>query len=89
MSINSPAAEPAGHRGIGLLIEALGKERFEVGTSEAIDAAQLLVILSQSETEPMEPAQLCARLRPIFCKSQEQQGKFDKIFLDWYREPAH
>jgi len=85
MRINSPAAEPAGHRGIGLLIEALGKERFEVGTSEAIDAAQLLVILSQRETEPMEPAHLCARIRPIFCKSPEQQEKFDKIFLDWYR----
>jgi len=87
MMVNTPAAESAGRRGIGLLIENLRKEQFQVGTSEAIDAAQLLVILSERETEPMEPAQLCARLRPIFCKSEEQQKNFDRIFLDWYEAP--
>ncbi len=83
MSITSPSAGPSDDRGIGWLIQELRGNGFDVRTSEAIDATRLLIILSGNEREPKDPARLCARLRPIFCKSLEQQNKFREIFDRW------
>lgn len=84
------AAEPHGRRGIARLLDALREHGFAVGTSEAIDATRLLVMLQQKDPEAMTSARLCARLRPVFCKTREQQEQFDSIFREWYgvAEPA-
>lgn len=82
-------AETAGPRGMGSLIEDLRDHGFAVSTSEAVDATQLVLVLSR-KAPAMDPERLCARLRPVFCKTPEQQESFDAIFREWYRfaEPA-
>jgi WD40 repeat protein len=87
----APTVEPTASRGIGGLIEDLRRAGFPVSTAEAIDATQLLFILLEREPEVAEDSRrLCARLRPVFCKTPEQQERFDAIFHTWARieEPA-
>lgn len=80
------APEPVRRSGIGRLIEDLRRDGFPVSTSEAIDAARLLLFLAEHEPDAaQDPGQLCARLRPVFCKTPEQQERFDAIFGAWFQ----
>lgn len=82
MSVDRVAEAPG--RDIWSLIEDLRAAGFNVGTSEAVDATRLLLLLARNEKKPMTPSRLCARLRPIFCKNREQQDAFDAVFVPWY-----
>jgi WD40 repeat protein/uncharacterized protein with von Willebrand factor type A (vWA) domain len=83
------SAQPIGRRSVAALIEKLNGAGFSAGTSEAIDATRLVTALAESEAGPMEAGRLCARLRPVFCKSREQQERFDTIFRAWYETPIN
>ena len=68
------------------LIERLRQAKFRVGTSEAIDATALLFALApRVDSEAgVDSRWLCRRLRPIFCKSADEQHRFDPIFSAWW-----
>ncbi len=86
----SASAEPADARprpGIADLVEALRAAGFPVGVSEAIDATQLLLTLGERGADLGDRDRLRSRLRPVFCKSGEQQEPFDAIFDDWWAGP--
>jgi WD40 repeat protein len=65
------------------LVELLRSAGFPIGASEAIDATALVLALSEDAPDLASRAQLRTRLRPIFCKSREQQDAFDAIFERW------
>ncbi|HTR57751.1 MAG TPA: hypothetical protein VMM27_06230, partial [Casimicrobiaceae bacterium] len=82
------AARPAGawsRQGISELIALLREQGFQVGTGEAVDATQLLLVLAEREPELQDSARLRARLRPVFCKSPDEQRRFDALFDRWWK----
>jgi hypothetical protein len=87
------SAQPVGQRAqpsLAVLVEDLRRRDFPVGTSEAIDAARVILALAEAEPPLDDPARLRDRLRPVFCKSRDQQQQFDSVFDAWYTvvEPA-
>jgi WD40 repeat protein/uncharacterized protein with von Willebrand factor type A (vWA) domain len=66
------------------LVEDLRHAGFPVGTSELIDATALLLALRDRALDLDDPTRLRSRLRPVFCKSAEQQQQFDAIFDEWW-----
>lgn len=66
------------------LVEDLRAAGFPVGVSEAIDATRLLLRLGEESPALDDAVRLRARLRPVFCKSKEQQQDFDRHFDDWW-----
>jgi uncharacterized protein with von Willebrand factor type A (vWA) domain len=70
------------------LVENLRRAEFRVGASEAIDATALLLALGNRGVTLENPARLRSRLRPVFCKSADEQHRFDPIFDDWWSRLA-
>ena len=74
-----------------LLLFALRHAGFDAGTSKAIDASRLLRYMKEHH-ETHTPELLKARLRPIFCRSPDDQHNFDAICDAWLgqtpREPG-
>jgi WD40 repeat protein len=66
------------------LIQSLSEAEFRVGTSEAIDATALLRAMGARGVHLEDPARLRSRLRPVFCKSADQQRAFDAFFDRWW-----
>lgn len=73
---------------VDALLVFLRRNDFQVGASEAIDAARLVGALAQQAA----PAGLAAtdavawlapKLRPVFCKNREDQQRFDALFAEW------
>ncbi|HUG22823.1 WD40 repeat domain-containing protein [Piscinibacter sp.] len=90
--LNDPAAgTPSGHwRGAGLtaLIEALRDKGFSAGAAEAVTAGRLLQRLANSPRAPQRVQDLAPWLRPVFCRTREEQARFDPIFDEWARRIA-
>ncbi|NPT56733.1 WD40 repeat domain-containing protein [Paraburkholderia elongata] len=64
------------------LVRTLRAAGFVVGASELVDAGRLLRYLADgSRLPPLD--ELCAKLRPIFCKSRDDQARFDRAFDGW------
>jgi WD40 repeat protein len=66
------------------LVARLRHAEYSVGLSEAIDATALLVALGRRGATLSANAFVRSRLRPVFCKSAEQQRQFDPIFDEWW-----
>jgi uncharacterized protein with von Willebrand factor type A (vWA) domain len=70
------------------LVELLRSAGFLIGASEAIDASRLVCRLAELDPGMQSRASLRAKLRPIFCKSAEEQTRFDGIFQQWVNEQS-
>ncbi|TVO66020.1 hypothetical protein FHP89_02370 [Denitromonas ohlonensis] len=84
MSPPVDALSPGG--GVDGLIVFLRARGFPVGPAEAVDAARLIAHLARSaspSTEQTDPAGLIPKLRPVLCKRQEDQARFDALFHEW------
>ncbi len=66
------------------LTEDLRRAGFPVGTSELIDATTLLLVWKERDLDLEDHTRLRSRLRPVFCKSVDQQQRFDPIFDEWW-----
>jgi len=66
------------------LVERLRQAGFTLGTSELIDATQLLLELGRRRAAPLPADHLRAVLRPVLCKASERRAEFDRVFDDWY-----
>lgn len=74
--------------GLSDLVTRLQSKGFRIGTSETIDATKLLLDLAVTDAEIRDAANLRSRLRPVFCKSREEQRRFDQVYDEWSREIA-
>ncbi|TVO53081.1 hypothetical protein [Denitromonas halophila] len=84
MSSPADAVSPGG--GVDGLIVFLRARGFPVGPAEAVDAARLIAHLARRaspSTEQPDPAGLIPKLRPVLCKRQEDQARFDALFHEW------
>ena len=84
--VTTSSALPVGvwrQSGLNGLIEALRRAGFSVGATEAIDAARLVRHLAQRYPELTDVMALEPKLRPVLCKSYEDQQRFGAIFRDW------
>lgn len=82
MSAAAPLAGLSEH-GLAKLVRVLRAEGFAISASEASDATTLLLELACREPELEDPKALRTRLRPVFCKTREEQERFDPIFTEW------
>lgn len=88
--MNAATASPREHGvpggGVDDLIAFLRTREFQVGPSEALDAARLLAHLaargSPAFADP-DPAWLIPKLRPVLCKRAQDQDRFDTVFREW------
>ncbi|CAB3801349.1 MULTISPECIES: WD40 repeat domain-containing protein [Paraburkholderia] len=64
------------------LVQHLRDACFSPGATELVNAGRLLRHLEE-RGEALSPDTLRARLRPIFCKSREDQSRFDDAFREW------
>ncbi|MFP3558671.1 WD40 repeat domain-containing protein [Paraburkholderia sp. SIMBA_049] len=64
------------------LVQRLREARFSPGPTELVNAGRLLRYLEE-RGEKLSFDTLRARLRPIFCKSREDQSRFDDAFREW------
>ncbi|MCP3705436.1 hypothetical protein M3I54_00255 [Paraburkholderia sp. CNPSo 3274] len=64
------------------LVQHLRDACFSPGATELVNAGRLLRYLEE-RGEALSPDTLRARLRPIFCKSREDQSRFDDAFREW------
>jgi len=67
------------------LVQRLREASFAPGATEFVNAGRLLRHLEEQGIELSRDA-LRARLRPIFCKSHDDQTRFDDAFRAWIRE---
>lgn len=64
------------------LVQRLREARFSPGATEFVNAGRLLRYLEE-RGEMLPRDTLRARLRPIFCKSRDDQSRFDDAFREW------
>lgn len=64
------------------LVQRLREARISLGTTELVNAGRLLRHLKAHGTL-LSRDTLRARLRPIFCKSRDDQNRFDDAFRAW------
>lgn len=84
--MSGESSSPFRHQNLADLVEHLQAADFPVGLSESIDATQLLLALAKRMPGLDDPARLRSALRPVFCRSREQQERFDDIFNEWWTE---
>lgn len=78
--MSDAAPDGPGEAGLIGLVAALQRAGLQVGSAEAIDAGRLLRVLADRQERP---ADLRAKLRPVFCKSREDRHRFDEAFSEW------
>lgn len=69
------------------LVNRLRAEDFRPGVTELVNAGRLLRYIEEQGSDITVDA-LRARLRVIFCKSREDQGRFDDAFRQWIRDDS-
>jgi Tol biopolymer transport system component len=77
--------------GIDGLILFLRQKGFNIGASEAIDAARLVAHLAQNDPgaqQRSDPVWLMPKLRPVLCKRREDQERFEGVFQEWWSRLA-
>jgi WD40 repeat protein len=86
MSLQAGATAAPDWRGPHLvgLVERLREAGFAVGTSELIDASQLLLEMARRSSAPLPAGRLRAALKPVLCKDSAKRADFDRVFDLWW-----